>query len=379
MIPDVDTVVIGAGVVGLAIGRALASRGDEVMVLERHDRIGSETSSRNSEVIHAGLYYPTGSLRARLCVQGKQMLYRFCADNAVTAHRCGKILVATTEAELPRLAAIAATAASNGVDDLERLGADDVRAMEPEVRCIAALLSPSTGIIDSHGLMVALEGHIDAAGGRIVLNTTVTNATRAPGGGFAIETAGADGTRQGVITARRIVIAAGHGSTALAARMFESAAYKPPTMYPAKGHYFTLSGPVPFRRLVYPLPTVGSLGIHFSLDIGGQAKFGPDVQWVDTLSYEFDDADGAREALFYADIRRYWPGLRDGALHQGYTGIRPKIYREGEPAADFAIHGAEAHGVPGLVALYGIESPGLTSSLAIGELVADMMAATVPA
>lgn len=370
---DVETLVIGAGVVGLACARSLAGRGREVVVLERNGRIGAEVSSRNSEVIHAGLYYPPGSLRARLCVGGKAMLYAFCAENGVDARRCGKLLVATSEAELPALEAIAATARRNGVDDLVRLDAAAARALEPEVACVAALLSPSTGVVDSHGLMAALDGHLTSRGGSVVLSTAVTAISRAADGDFTIETA-----RDGVataITARHLVIAAGLGATAAARTLFRDGGhYAPPVTYPAKGHYFALTGRAPFRHLVYPMPDGAWLGVHLTLDVAGQAKFGPDLAWTDGIDYAFEDADGARVAQFHREIRRYWPGLPDGALHPGYTGIRPKIYREGEPAADFAIHGAEVHGVPGLVALYGIESPGLTASLAIGEMVAEMLA-----
>ncbi len=372
MTADVETLVIGAGVIGLACARSLASRGQDVMVLERNDRIGAEISSRNSEVIHAGLYYPPGSLRARTCVTGKALLYAFCAENGVTARRCGKLLVATSEVELPRLDAIAATAARNGVGDLVRLTAAEARALEPEIACVAALLSPSTGVVDSHGLMAALEGHLTARGGSVVLSTAVTSIKRGADGDFIVETA-CDGVTT-PISARHLVIAAGLGGTDIARTLFPPGGYSPPATYPAKGHYFALSGRAPFRHLVYPMPDGAWLGVHLTLDTAGQAKFGPDLAWTDRVAYDFEDADGRREAQFTREIRRYWPGLPDGALHPGYTGIRPKIYREGEAAADFAIHGAKVHGMDRLVALYGIESPGLTASLSIGEMVADMLA-----
>lgn len=373
MSTDVETLVIGAGVVGLAAAQALAAQGQDVLVLERNDRVGAETSSRNSEVIHAGLYYPPGSLRARLCVEGKAMLYRFCAENGVAAHRCGKLLVATATAELPQLDAIAATAALNGVDDLVRLTAKDVRAIEPELSAVAALLSPSTGVIDSHGLMTALEGHLAARGGSVVLETTVVDIARLPAGGFAVGTL--SGGETSTVTARNLVISAGLGASRLARALFPDGPYAPPETWPAKGHYFALSGRAPFQRLVYPMPEGAWLGVHLTLDTAGQAKFGPDLEWTDRIGYDFEDADGRRVARFYREIRRYWPGLPDGALQPGYTGIRPKLYREGEPAADFAIHGPSVHGIPRLVALYGIESPGLTASLAIGALVAATLAA----
>ncbi len=372
MATDVETVVVGAGVVGLAIARALALKGQEVLVLERHDRIGSETSSRNSEVIHAGLYYPPGSLRAKLCVAGKQQLYRFCADNGVAHTRCGKLLVATQEAEIAKLEAIARTAAANGVDDLCRMTGEEARTLEPEVACVAAYLSPSTGVVDSHGLMLALEGHLTSRGGQVVLNTSASSLAQRADGGFeiAIDSAG----EASLLTAKNVVLAAGFGATALGRTLAYKPGYVVPETFPAKGHYFSLSGRAPFHHLVYPMPQGAWLGVHLTLDVAGRAKFGPDIEWKDTVSYDFEDADGARRARFEAEIRRYWPGLPDGALQPDYVGVRPKIYPEGAPVADFAIHGAADHGVARLVALYGIESPGLTSSLAIGDQVAALLA-----
>lgn len=372
MTADLETAVIGGGVVGLAIARELARRGHDVWVLERHDGIGTETSSRNSEVIHAGLYYPPGSLRARLCVDGKALLYRFCAENGVATRRYGKLLVATTSGEADKLDTIAATAHANGVFDLVRLSAGDVRALEPDLACVAALLSPSTGVVDSHGFMLALDGHIGSHGGRVVLNTAVQSLARdAATGDFvlALENLGA----AAMLTARNVVNAAGLGACALAATLVTREAYRPPRLSPAKGHYFALAGRSPFRHLIYPLPDGAWLGVHLTLDIAGAAKFGPDIAWSDRISYDFDDADGARATAFYREIRRYWPGLPDGALHPGYTGIRPKIYPQGAPAADFAIHGRAEHGCDRYIGLYGIESPGLTASLAIAEHVADML------
>jgi L-2-hydroxyglutarate oxidase LhgO len=371
---DVETVVIGAGVVGLAIARALALRGQEVMVLERHDRIGAETSSRNSEVIHAGLYYQPGSLRADLCVAGKELLYRFCAENGVAHTRCGKILVATQDAEIARLEAIAATAATNGVRDLRRLSVEDVNTLEPQVHCVAAYLSPSTGVIDSHGLMLSIEGHLTASGGQVVLNTNVTGLKAPTGesGDFEIETAAAGETS--TLTARNLILAGGLGATALGTMLHYTNGYAPPRTYPARGHYFSLSGRAPFRHLVYPMPQGAWLGVHLTLDTAGRAKFGPDIEWMDAANYAFDEQGGERQRRFEAEIRRYWPGLPDGALHPDYVGIRPKIYAEGEPTPDFAIHGPAVHGISRLVALYGIESPGLTSSLAIGAHVSELFA-----
>ena len=303
---DFETVVVGAGVVGLAIARALARKGQSVMLLERHDRVGAETSSRSSEVIHAGIYYAPGSLRAKLCVAGKELLYRFCAENGVAHRRCGKLLVATREDEVGKLEAIAANAALNGVDDLRRLTADDVRALEPQVACVAAYLSPSTGIIDSHGLMQALEGHIAASGGEVVLNTSVIGISRSADA-FALETQ--SGGDRGVLTARQLVLAAGLGATTLGRMLDYRAGYVVPETYPARGHYYALDGKVPFRHLVYPMPTGAWLGVHLTLDVAGRARFGPDIEWRDSVDYAFDDDAGRRLARFEEEIRRYWPGL----------------------------------------------------------------------
>ncbi len=371
MTADLETVVIGGGVVGLAIAHALTVAGHEVWILERRDRIGSETSSRNSEVIHAGLYYPPGSLRARLCVQGKALLYGFCADNGVAFRRCGKLLVATRDDEMAKLHEIAATAARNGVDDVIMLDAAGIRAREPELEAVSGLLSPSTGVVDSHGLMAALEGHVTSRGGQIVLDTAVSSVRRRPDGSLTLSTERTGETS--TISARNVVNAAGLGACALAEHVDIAKSYRPPTLYPAKGHYFSLARRSPFRHHVYPMPQGAWLGVHLTLDVAGQSKFGPDLEWTDQISYDFEDAGGARAAMFYREIRRYWPGLPDGALQQGYVGIRPKIYAEGKPAADFAIHGPTEHGLDRYIALYGIESPGLTASLAIGEYVAGML------
>ena len=371
MAADVETVVIGAGVVGLAIARALTLCGREAMVLEQHGRVGMETSSRSSEVIHAGLYYPPGSLKAKLCVEGKTRLYRFCEENGVALRRTGKLIVATSAAELSKLEAIAATAARNGVTDLVPLEGDEARRLEPEIRCAAALLSPSTGVVDSHGLVSALEGHGAARGAAIVAKTRVTRIGRGARGDFEIETESAGEAAR--LTAKWLVVAAGLGATRLGKMLAAKPGYRVPETYPAKGHYFTLSRKAPFRHLVYPIPEGGGLGIHLTLDIAGQAKFGPDVEWKSEVDYGFEDADGSRLATFVRAVRRYWPDLPEGALEPGYTGVRPKIHRADEPPADFAIHGEREHGIARLVALYGIESPGLTCCLAIGEHVAAMV------
>ena len=366
MSTDVETLVIGAGAVGLATAEALARSGQEVMVLERGPRIGSETSSRSSEVIHAGLYYQQGSLRARLCVEGRDRMYAFAAENGVPYVRCGKILVATSEDEIEALHAVAEKARINGVTDLQPLTTSQARALEPEIQCVAAILSPSSGVIDSHAYMVALEGHIGALGGQVILNTAVTGLTHHADGTFEVETGD---TR---LTSKRLVIAAGHGASALGRMLFKADPARVPETYPARGHYYTVSGKPPFRHLVYPIPKGPWLGIHFTRDRAGQAKFGPDHQWIDKVDYTFDDS-AERRARFDREVRRYWPGLPENGLEPAYVGVRPKIYREGEAARDFVIEGPAAHGLQGLVAMYGIESPGLTSSLAIGAYAATLI------
>lgn len=383
-IADLEAIVVGGGVIGLAVAKSLSARGLEALVLERHERVGAETSSRNSEVIHAGLYYPTDSQRARFCVTGRKMLYRFAEEHGVDVNRCGKLVVATTESDLESLAKIARRARANGVDDIAMLDGKAARSFEPEVACIGALHSPSTGVVDTHGLMTALEGHISTNGGSVVLSTDVTGITRRDDGLYAIETrehgASAKTSSSTTITARNLVLAAGLEATRvgwmLAPHWREG--YTCPTTTPAKGHYFTLSGRAPFERLIYPVPSGAWLGIHLTLDIAGQAKFGPDLNWMDRIDYAFDDEHGERRRRFETEIRRYWPNLPENALQPGYTGIRPKIYAQGEEAADFAIHGPAVHGLERLVALYGIESPGLTSSLAIADYVADMLLGASP-
>lgn len=362
---SVDVVVIGAGVVGLAVARALALQGREVMVLEAADAIGTGTSSRNSEVIHAGIYYPQGSLKARLCVEGKELLYDYCAQRGIGHSRCGKLIVATHASQIPQLQAIITKAAANGVPDLTLLTREQAQALEPELDCVAAVLSPSTGIVDSHALMLALQGDLENAGGMVVLNSPLAQAHCAPS---AIVLVAEDGTE---LAAQSVVNAAGLHAQALASRFAGlDAQHVPPSHY-AKGNYFTLSGRSPFSRLIYPVPEAAGLGVHLTLDLGGQAKFGPDVQWVDSP----DDlvVDPRRGDAFYAEVRKYWPGLPDGALLAGYAGIRPKIQAPDEPARDFLIQGQTEHGVAGLVNLFGIESPGLTSSLAIGRHVSELL------
>jgi L-2-hydroxyglutarate oxidase LhgO len=367
MTADIETIVVGAGAVGLAVARALAIAGHEVMVLEQHELIGSETSSRNSEVIHAGIYYPPGSLRARLCVRGKELLYAFCAANNVPHARCGKLLVATHESQLPKLAAIRETAARNGVADLEPIGGNAAGALEPEIACVAALVSPSTGIIDSHGFMLALEGHVEANGGSVVLRCPVERIERTPGGLFRLATGG---DNPGAITCRNLVNSGGLHASKLARTLTYQDNYRPPETYYAKGQYYALSGRSPFKRHIYPMPDGAWLGLHATVDIGGRCKFGPDIEWTPGIDYSFQPE---KLDKFLDFIRSYYPGLDATRLHPDYTGVRPKLYREGEPVPDFAIHGPAQHGLEGLVSLYGIESPGLTAALAIGEVVAGVL------
>ena len=361
----VDCIVIGAGVVGLAVARALALSGREVMVLDAANAIGTGTSSRNSEVIHAGIYYPQGSLKALLCVRGGQMLYDYCIQRGIGHSRCGKLIVATSEAQVAQLHHIIAKAAANGVNDLELLSREQARAMEPELECVAAIHSPSTGIVDSHALMLSLQGDIENAGGFVVLNTSVSQLNRAQA---AIEIIAYDGTE---LATNTVINAAGLHAPLVASRVKGlDAKYVPPT-YWAKGNYFTLSGKSPFNRLIYPVPEAAGLGVHLTIDLGGQAKFGPDVEWVESP----DDllVDAARGEAFYAEVRKYWPRLKDGALQPGYAGMRPKLQGPGQAAGDFVIQGQATHGVAGLVNLFGIESPGLTSSLAIADYVRQML------
>ncbi|MDB5868971.1 MAG: dependent oxidoreductase [Polaromonas sp.] len=362
---SIDCVVIGAGVVGLAIARSLALQGREVMVLEAADAIGTGISSRNSEVIHAGIYYPQGSLKARLCVRGNELLYDYCAQRGINHRRCGKLIVAAAPAQVAQLQGIIDKAAANGVHDLVLLTGAQARALEPQLECVAAVHSPTTGIVDSHALMLALQGDLEAAGGILVLNMPLAQAHCSQG---AITLVANDGTE---LQARSVVNSAGLQAQALARRFAGlDARFVPPSHY-AKGNYFTLAGRSPFDRLIYPVPEAAGLGVHLTLDLGGQARFGPDVQWVDSP----DDlvVDPARGEAFYAEVRKYWPALQDGALVPGYAGIRPKIQAPDEPARDFLIQGPAVHGVAGLVNLFGIESPGLTSSLAIGDYVSGLL------
>ena len=359
----VDGVVIGAGVVGLAVAKRLleAAPADqrEWLVLEAADAIGTGTSSRNSEVIHAGIYYTPGSLKAQLCVQGRDSLYAYAQARGIGHRRCGKLIVATEDGQRQALDSLAAKARANGVHDLVCLDAAQARALEPELACVAALHSPSTGIVDSHALMLSLLGDVEQAGGWLAVQSPVAGGVCTPEG-LVLQMA--DGSE---LLARQVVNAAGLTAPTLARAFQGLDAQHVPRAWYAKGNYFTLSGTSPFSRLIYPVPQAAGLGVHLTLDLGGQAKFGPDVQWVDDPN---DLAvSSAHEAAFYREVRQYWPGLPDGALQPGYAGIRPKISGPHEPAADFVIQGPAVHGVPGLVNLFGIESPGLTSCLAVGE------------
>lgn len=370
----VDTIVVGAGVVGLAIARVIAGQGRETVVIEQAGGIGTGISARNSEVIHAGLYYPAGSLKARLCVAGRRKLYAYCAERGIAHRRLGKLIVATDAGQRARLAAIANGAAANGVDDLQEIDADQAMALEPALSCTGALLSPSTGIVDSHALMLALQGDAEAAGATFAFATPWRHG-RVTGTGFAVTTGGAAPI---TLHCRQLVVAAGLNAWDIARRLdgFPAAAV-PPQRY-AKGSYFRLSGVrTPFTRLIYPVPEDGGLGVHLTLDLAGHARFGPDVEWLPSAATDTEQlsyaVDPARARHFTAAIRRYWPGLPDGALAPDYAGIRPKLTGPGEAAADFMILGPGSHGIPGLVHLFGIESPGLTAALAIADMVGTLL------
>jgi L-2-hydroxyglutarate oxidase LhgO len=363
----VECVVIGAGVVGLAIARRLAQAGREVIVLEALDAIGTVTSSRNSEVIHAGIYYPAGSLMARLCVAGKQALYAYCRERGIAHRNSGKLIVATRPEEIARLQAIKAHAEANGVDDLEVLSGAQAGALEPQLSCEAALLSPSTGIIDSHGYMLSLRGEAEAAGAAFALLAPLLSG-RVTTDGFELEIGG-DAPMQ--LACDRLINSAGLSATAIARSLDGMPLDLIPPAYLAKGCYFSCSAKPPFSHLIYPVPEPGGLGVHLTLDLAGQARFGPDVEWVDHIDYAVDPARGEK---FYPAIRRYWPALPDGALLPSYSGMRPKIVPPAVAVQDFMIQGPQTHGVRGLINLFGIESPGLTSSLAIADHVADLMA-----
>ncbi len=360
----VECVVVGAGAVGLACARALTMRGHEVLVLERHQAIGTEVSARNSEVIHAGLYYPAGSLRAKLCVEGRLQLNEYMQAHHVAHRQCGKLIVASDEAQVGALAEIAARARANGVTDVRDMTGTEAKALEPALKAHAALLSPSTGIMDAHGLMLALRGDLEDHGGTIAFGARLTcaEATRE---GFSLQVG------ETKLNCRVLINSAGLHAIALAHQIDGLEPRHIPTAHFAKGNYFTLTTRAPFSHLIYPVPEAAGLGVHLTLDMGGQARFGPDVEWItptnaDEIDYGVDPACGE---VFYQAIRRYWPGLADASLQPAYAGVRPKVHGADEPAADFIISGPEAHGLTGLVNLFGIESPGLTSALAIADTV----------
>jgi L-2-hydroxyglutarate oxidase LhgO len=364
---DFDAVVVGAGAVGLACGRALSRRGLTVLVLEQAPHIGQGVSSRNSEVIHGGLYYPTGSLKARFCVEGRRALYAFLDSHKIDYRKCGKLVVATQEDEVGRIEAIFQQATANGVEGLEHLTGAQARAMEPGLNAHAAILSPESGLFASHDYMLALQGEIEDAGGSVVVSTPFERAERLPGGGYRVT---ADGEGGAELTTRLLIAAPGLQAQAVAARIEGYPADRIPAGHFGKGVYFRLTGKAPFERLIYPPPIPGALGTHYRKDLGGQAVFGPDLAYVESEDYSVDPAKAAE---FEHYIRRFWPELPDGRLTPDYAGIRPKLHGPGEPQPDFQLRGADDHGLDGLVALFGIESPGLTSSLAIGEAVAGML------
>jgi L-2-hydroxyglutarate oxidase LhgO len=373
---EIDCVVIGAGVVGLAAARALARQGRETLILERETLIGAGISSRNSEVIHAGIYYPTGSLKARLCVEGKARLYDYCGRRGVAHRNCGKLIVATMADQVSALESIEKAAIGNGVNDLTWLDAVQVGRMEPALNAVSALLSPSTGIIDSHGYMLSLLGEVEDAGGVIAYGVDV--ARMALDGDRALIWVAGESAPS--LHARLVVNAAGIGAIDLARRIEGFPAEHVPRGWYAKGSYFALSGRSPFGRLIYPVPEPGGLGVHLTIDLGGQARFGPDVEWLegDVAAHASYDVDPRRAERFYRAIRAYWPDLRDGDLAPAYAGIRPKLSGPNEPAADFRIDGVAHHGIRSMINLFGIESPGLTASLAIADVVARLAEEAVP-
>ena len=368
MVEHVDSVVVGAGCIGLAVARRLARAGREVILLEKLDTIGTGISSRNSEVIHAGIYYTKDSLKARLCLQGRNMLYDYCATHGVEHRRIGKMIVATQDDEVPTLEKIGVKARANGVDDLEWIEGLHLKKLEPNIRAVAAWLSPSTGILNSHSFMLSLRGDMEAAGGVIAFHSPVLNG-RVTDNAMRI-TIGGENPME--LSSNILVNAGGLSAQSLASQIVGIPAEFIPPLHFARGNYFTLTGKCPFNHLIYPVPVAGGLGTHSTVDLGGQVKFGPDVEWIESIDYTVEPKRGEN---FYADIRRYWPGLPNGALQPGYAGIRPKLVgpENEKHSADFIIHGPKAHGIPGLINLYGIESPGLTSSLAIAEEVAEKL------
>lgn len=363
---DIQCIVIGAGVVGLAVARKMAMQGYTTLIVEENEAIGTGISSRNSEVIHAGLYYTPGSLKAKLCVSGKEMLYQYCQEKGIEHKRLGKLLVATEDNQLAKLHKIKETAQANGVHDLQLLSPAEAQALEPNLHCIAALLSPSTGIVDSHGLMLALQGDAENHGAQCVFHSPLLSVDIRDGLFYC-----QFGGEEAIELSCDILINAAGLHAPLLAKNFKGLDQRYiPNAYYCKGSYFTLQGKSPFNRLIYPMPNESGLGVHLTLDLGGQAKFGPDTEWINDINY---DMDASRGNSFYEAVRQYWPGLPNGALNPGYTGIRPKITSQFEPAADFRISTPAEHHIPNLINLFGIESPGLTSCLAIAEYVYDAL------
>lgn len=368
---DFECVVVGAGVVGLAVAREMAQAGHEVLLIEAGEAIGMGISSRNSEVIHAGIYYPPGSLKAQLCVEGRHRLYDYCEHHGVETRRLGKLIVAKDEAQVAGLHVLLERGLANGVDDLRLLDRQQALELEPALACVAALYSPSTGIVDSHALMLALQGDAEAAGATVALHTPLSSAC-ASADGLLLQLGG---TAQMSLSCRRLINAAGLQAPALARRIEGLAPQTVPDAYLCKGNYFSLAGRAPFRHLVYPAPEAAGLGIHMTLDLAGQARFGPDTEWLEHEDYRVDPG---RADAFYPAIRNYWPDLPDDSLHPAYCGIRPKISAPGEPARDFIISSEAEHQVPGLINLFGIESPGLTSCLALAGRVRQLLEDTGP-
>lgn len=364
---DIDAIVVGAGVIGLAIARELALAGRDVVVIESERTFGSVTSSRNSEVIHAGIYYPTDSLKAQLCVSGRQLLYRYCEERNVAFRRTGKLIVATSESQVGKLADLKRLAEANGVDDMEYWTQARVANAEPAVRCLEALFSPSTGIVDSHGLMLALIGDIEQAGGAIAYGSPFISAHRNRDGHHVVRTGGKEPSE---VVTRELINAAGLAAQQVAGEIQDLPTKNVPPAFFARGCYFQLSSAVqPFRHLIYPMPEPGGLGVHATIDLAGQVRFGPDVEWIDQIDYKVDAARGDK---FYAAVRDYWPDLPDDMLTPAYAGVRPKLGGPAATFADFVIQGPAETEVPGLACLFGIESPGLTASLAIAAYVRDL-------
>lgn len=358
---DVEAIVVGAGVIGLAVARRIARTGRSVFIIEAEERVGAHTSSRNSEVIHAGIYYPAGSLKARMCVAGRNALYTYCDERHIPMKRMGKLIVAGSEAETAALQSLYDRGRQNGVDDLQWLSAGEARALEPEVDCVAAILSPSSGIVDSHAYMLSLQGEAEAQGAQCVFRTKVEEISVIEGG-FEVATGGADSM---AITSSAVFNCAGFDAQILARKIDAYPADRVPPRFLAKGNYFSVSGPTPFRHLVYPMPVAGGLGVHVTLDLAGRMRLGPDLHWVEEVDYT---ADSSMIQAFYDSVSRFWPSVLERELSWTYCGIRPKTSGPGEPPSDFLVDGPEDHGIAGLVNLFGIESPGLTSSLALAEL-----------